>query len=177
MKSLFVLPLSTLLFAACSQKIIEVEEIIPEPTRVKSLVIGDPLDCGLLNQLMFPIGTSYRPEVIEKPKDLSGGVLSGTTKTTDMNFCLNTTGTLWDSNASLEYINNNDGDFDITNILFFDISTGESYPLVGEKDTLHILSFAIHKEFENPLIFYRVVKEDYNCDSAFNSLDPVTLYV
>jgi len=141
----------------------------------KQLVIGDPLDCGLNNQLMFPIGTSYRPEVIEPPEEndfLFNGLADAT-----YSFSINSSANAYDKLAALEYINNNGEDYDITDILFYDINSGESYPLVGEKDTLHILSFAIHKEFENPLIFYRVVKEDYHCDSLFNAFDPVMLYV
>ncbi len=178
MKKLSAIAIASLMLASCSQKVIEVEpEEKPEPVKkIKSLVIGDPLDCGLENQLMFPIGTSYRPEVTEPPVELDGA-LTWTTTVSDLSFCANNTGYTWDTNAKVEYINPNNQDFDITNILFYDIDSGESYPLVGEEDTLHILSFAIHKEFENPLIFYRLVKEDYNQDTAFNALDPVSLYV
>ncbi|MFT4601170.1 MAG: hypothetical protein ACI857_001348 [Arenicella sp.] len=177
MKKLSAIALAAICLSSCSQKIIEIEENpkLPTPKRIESLVIGDPLDCGIENRLMFPIGTSYRPEVIEPPAEVD--VLTWTSTATDMNFSLNTSAYKWDSNALTEYVNNTKGDFDITNILFFDIETGESYPLVGEEDTIHILSFAIHKEFENPLIFYRVVREDYNNDSVFDALDPVALYV
>jgi hypothetical protein len=53
--------------------------------------------------------------------------------------------------------------------------TGKSKRLVS--DTIHILSFALHKEFAKPLIFYRIVKQDLNNDNKYNSLDPVMLYV
>lgn len=178
MKNLIVLAVGAVYLSACSQEIIEIEEeVISEPVKkIKSLVIGDPLDCGLESQLMFPIGTSYRPEVTEPPVKMNGKY-TWTTTTGDLNFSANMSGLTYDSMAKIEYINPNDRDYDITNILFYDIETGESYPLVSDQDTLHILSFAIHKEFENPLIFYRVVKEDYNQDTAFNALDPVALYV
>ena len=52
---------------------------------------------------------------------------------------------------------------------------GSSYQLIS--DTIHILSFAFHREFAKPLIFYRIVKRDLNGDEKFNSLDPVMLYV
>lgn len=55
---------------------------------------------------------------------------------------------------------------DITNLLFYDLVSGESYPLT--EDSLHIISFALHKEFANPLIFYRIVKEDHNEDGLYN---------
>lgn len=42
---------------------------------------------------------------------------------------------------------------------------------------MHILSFAVHKEFTNPMIIYRVVKEDYNEDEKYDGHDPVMLYV
>ena len=174
MKNLILFSAVTFCLISCTEKVKDLEEPQETPEQVKSLVIGDPLDCGLKDKLMFPIGTSYHPEVTDAPVVLDG---LGRTLNGSLNFSKNTTGYFYDQMASTEYINENDGDFDITNILFYDIETGKSYPLVGDEDTLHILSFAIHKEFENPLIFYRVVKEDYNCDTAFNSLDPVALYV
>jgi GH15 family glucan-1,4-alpha-glucosidase len=35
----------------------------------------------------------------------------------------------------------------------------------------------LHKDYDNPLIFYRVVKNDNNKDSIFNKNDAVMLYV
>ena len=43
-------------------------------------------------------------------------------------------------------------------------------------DTVHILSFAIHKEYENSQILYRVVKSDYNNDSTYDAKDGVMLF-
>lgn len=31
------------------------------------LIIGDPLDCGLDSITLFPVGSSYVPEVVEAP--------------------------------------------------------------------------------------------------------------
>lgn len=153
------------------------KEIIVEE-RTSSLVIGDPLDCGLEGTLMFPIGTSYNPEVFEPPKDANGNIMVSDATTfsgySNMSFEMNS-GIAFDKLALTEYINDQSEDFDITNILFYNIASGDSYPLI-ENDTLHILSFAIHKEFDNPMIFYRAVRNDFNLDEKFNSNDPIMLF-
>lgn len=176
MKSIITLALGCTLIS-CSSSHTDTNETALEDTTqyTQQLVIGDPLDCGFNHQLMFPIGTSYRPEVIE-PSEMADGFIAGLSDVT-YSFTINSSANAYDKLADLEYINNNGEDYDITDILFYDIESGESYPLVGEQDTLHILSFAIHKEFDNPLIFYRVVKEDYHCDTLYNALDPIMLYV
>jgi hypothetical protein len=66
-------------------------------------------------------------------------------------------------------------EFDIRNMLFYNSFTQEKYPLT--ETTLHIISFSIHKEFSNKMIFYRVVMNDYNEDGFFNDDDPVVLCV
>ncbi len=80
-----------------------------------------------------------------------------------------------DASAQYEFINANEADFDIRNLLFYNKKTGETYPLV--KDTVHILSFAFHYEYPKPLIFYRIVKKDINKDKKYNSKDAVMLYM
>lgn len=149
--------------------------------RVKSLVIGDPFDPGIPDMIVFPIGTSYIPEVTEAEKEnfeltTASGLYSVGTVDASFQFSANSSSSttyLWDTGAKVEYVNENK-DHDITNLLFYNMSTGESYPLF--EDTLHILSFAIHKEFEKDLILYRVVKNDYNNDSLYNAQDPIMLY-
>lgn len=81
----------------------------------------------------------------------------------------------YDRLAKTEFVNEREQDFDISNILFYNLLSGESKPLT--KDSLHILSFATHNEFVKPLIFYRIVKTDKNEDKKFTKDDPVMLYV
>ena len=76
--------------------------------------------------------------------------------------------------GEIEYVNKNQEDLDIRDILFYNMQTGKSYPLI--EDSIHILSFALHKEFTKLMIFYRVVIEDYNKDKKYDALDHVMLY-
>ncbi len=140
---------------------------IPTDT-TKSLVIGNPLDCGIEGMQIFPVGCNYKPRVYEKELEVArtSRVLS---------FTANSSAGNYDRTAKTEYINTNENEFDIRNIVFYDLEAGNSYPLMS--DTAHILSFALHKEFENKLIFYRVVKNDINKDSVYNASDPVMLFV
>lgn len=137
-----------------------------------SLIIGDPFDYGVENILLFPIGSNYNPIIYENPEEFENDLEMN--KKNMLAFDLNVSA-FNDKYASVEYINNDIQTFDINNILFYNLLTGESYPLL--KDTLHILSFALHKEFANPLIFYRVVAQDYNQDSLYTDDDPVMLYI
>ncbi|MFT5777148.1 MAG: hypothetical protein ACI837_000079 [Crocinitomicaceae bacterium] len=175
--------------ASCGEK---VKEVVPVAQKGEdALIIGDPLDCGLDSLLVFPVGSSYIPEIIEgEPEPVEEAVsdrtysenkvisLATTNASSNIGFVTNgTTHTdlLYDSGASLEYVNENSEDFDIRNLLFYDMVNKTSYPLM--LDSMHILSFAIHREFEKPMIFYRVVKRDHNKDLKFNSLDPIMLYI
>lgn len=139
-----------------------------------TLIIGNPFDYGVDNILIFPIGSNYRPDVYEYNNSDDNEITQALNKTATMYFASNS-GVLNDRLADTEYINSDENEFDIRNILFYDLKSGKSYPLVT--DTIHILSFALHKDFSNPMIIYRVVKEDYNKDTIFNSLDPVILFV
>lgn len=180
MKKLILSAATIISIASCggqSETNKEEEKVIEDSTTMSSLIIGDPLDCGLEGTLMFPIGTSYNPEVFEPPADEESYTLSVTDQMgsyTNMAFTANT-GIAFDKLALVEYINGQDDDFDITNLLFYNVETGESFPLI-DTDTLHIISFAIHKEFDNPQIFYRAVREDSNGDNKFNSQDAVMLF-
>ncbi len=152
------------------------EPVMPKPQIAgainKSLVIGNPLDCGIDNFLIFPVGTNYNPAIYDSEESRSKG---NDNSSKELKISMNSSGILNDRYASQEYINDDENEFDIRNILFYDQNTGATYPLV--KDTVHILSFALHKEFVNPLIFYRIVKKDINKDTIFNSKDPVILFV
>lgn len=136
-----------------------------------ALIIGNPFDYGTDNILIFPVGSNYKAEVYNKIDNLDR-LSSSDIK---LSFSQNNNATLYDKTAEKEYLNTDENKFDIRNILFYNLKTGISYPLIN--DTLHILSFAIHKEFEKPLIFYRIVKNDNNADSIYNSLDPVMLFI
>ena len=150
----------------------KIEPIIAD----KSLIIGDPVDNILEGHLIFPIGSSYRP-MVHNP-DVSQYGYQGSFR-----FKLNNVAAYdvshgnvggFDNNAVIEYRNDEESTFDISNILFYNQETRKSYSLTD--DTVHILSFAIHKEFKNPQILYRVVKADYNQDSMYNSKDGVMLF-
>lgn len=141
----------------------------PAPPPVKrnnALIIGDPTHCGIENMVIFPVGSSYKSVTQDNGRSK---------KENRLRFEINSIETgNYDRLAKEEYINYNENEFDIRNILFYDLPTGQSYPLLS--DTVHILSFALHLEFESKLIFYRIVKTDLNKDSIFNSSDPVTLF-
>jgi hypothetical protein len=160
MKIVVSLILLSLSFAACQS------DEAPEVQHPSSLIIGDPLECGIDSILLFPIGTSYDINAVNRGEDL---------KTSNYLYFSENKASLNDRFAEIEFINDRENDFDIRNILFYDMVKGSSYQLIS--DTIHILSFAIHREFAKPLIFYRIVKTDLNGDEKFNSLDPVMLYV
>lgn len=144
-----------------------------------ALVIGNPIRYDdTANLLMFPIGANYNPQISKKPEPVDERNASynfGTYSNRTSQGFVENHAVLFDKAAKQEYVNENSEDFDIRNILFYHKRSGMSYIL--SKDTLHILSFAIHNEFDNPLIFYRVVKVDINKDKKYNSSDAVMLYV
>lgn len=182
MKNLLLITLSLPLVFSCSDN--EESPRTPKtPVKSDALIIGDPLDCGLDSLLIFPLGSSYYPDVTEPEeeeeelKSLSqvqgySGTIS--TRSKQIQFQANTV-SYYDMNASVEYVNEKTEDYDIRNLLFYNMFTQETYPLV--LDSLHILSFALHKEYERDLIFYRVVRNDYNEDKKYDNLDPVMLYI
>ncbi|PHR34148.1 MAG: hypothetical protein COA38_04245 [Fluviicola sp.] len=175
MKHLLLYSLSAcLLFSCAEEKKNRTKKI---PVKSDALIIGDPLDCGLDSLLIFPLGSSYYPEVINPEKRTDEVTLGNrtVTRTSKIQFTQNTTLYNYDKSAAVEYVNENAEDYDIRNLLFYDMYTQKTHPLV--LDSLHILSFALHKEYERDLIFFRVVKKDYNEDKKYNSLDPVMLYI
>ena len=138
-----------------------------------SLIIGDPFNYGLDDLALFPVGSNYRPEVVERRGD-SRKLEAFASGTVSMGLMANDANTKNDVYAETEYINRHENVFDIRNILFRNLKTGKTYTLTN--NTVHIISFALHKEFEKPLIFYRVVKKDYNKDSVYNAQDGIQLY-
>jgi hypothetical protein len=174
-KIIFVLASCLTIFASCERK--------EKPKEIKqagiSLVIGNPLNYGQKNMLLFPVGGNYNPSITEGENNSSRGN-SGTFDLKERNknvafFSLNGSATQIDKSASSEFMNTREEEFDIRNLLFYDQVTRTTYPLV--KDTIHILSFAIHNEFAKPLIFFRIVKKDINKDGKYNSKDAVMLYI
>jgi hypothetical protein len=146
----------------------------PRLKKSDALITGNPIDYGMDNIIIFPVGSVYRPvEADDGRRD--NDVKKMNSFKDNISFILNNHSSQYDRNAQREFINNDENKFDIRNILFHDLKTGKSFPLLT--DTLHILSFAMHKEFRKPLIFYRIVKDDYNKDSIFNSQDAVILYI
>lgn len=173
---------SALLFISCKEK----PPVHAAPEAI-SIVIGNPVDYGSQDYLLFPVGGNYNPEMTEPiQEEKSGhdnrldlvnskrGWSSNQLKlqVRDVN---SNSSYMWDKSAAKEYGNGDETSFDIRNLLFFNKNTGESYPLV--EDTIHILSFAFHYEFKSPLVFYRVVKKDINGDDKYNSKDAVMLYM
>jgi len=162
------------MLTSCSSEEKKEKKEDPKPEKNEGLIIGDPLECGLDSLTLFPVGCSYKPEVIEAKKEEYQ--FNHDLRASNLSFAANSVGTIhFDSNAEIEYINEDNDSYDIRNLLFYNVNSGESYALVD--DSVHILSFAIHKEFENPMIIYRVVKEDYNKDDKYDGFDPVMLYV
>ena len=176
------LSLFSIVLVSCSEE--KKEKPVEKNT---ALIIGDPLDCGLDSLTLFPVGASYNPVVVEPEERADEGVVEDqmafeeaqySLRSSDVSFTTNQAAGntyMWDSKAQVEYTNEKQEDLDIRNLLFYNLLTGESYPLV--EDSIHILSFALHKEFERPLIFFRIVKEDYNKDGRYDGSDPVMLNV
>ncbi|MCU0431948.1 MAG: hypothetical protein MUC87_00680 [Bacteroidia bacterium] len=167
MKHLLLLSLTaTLLAGSAYRKNKQTKTTVTPVPKTHSLVIGNPVDCGIDKMQIFPVGANYKPSVTEKPEEI---------KSISIGFSANSgSTTYYDRNASAEYVNNDENSFDISNILFYNIETDITHALFT--DTVHILSFALHKEFPTPLIFYRVVKKDINNDSIYNIEDAVMLY-
>jgi len=152
-----------------------------------AMVIGDPVEYGSKNYMLFPVGGNYNPKINEtrKEEEVSyysandetkvNGAISSNALTLQKRSSSYNTSYMADTDASIEFGNANEADFDIRNLLFYNKQTGKSYPLV--EDTVHILSFAFHYEFKKPLVFYRVVKKDINKDNKYNSKDAVMLYM
>lgn len=159
--------------AMCSCKPVPREATGSVPKDSTGVIIGNPFSYGLSNYMIFPVGCNYSPSIYEDPKLAQEFI---TTNVGYYSFTVNATDRIYDSNtrAGNEYINPYAQYYDIRNILFYDKETGATHPLT--KDTIHILSFAIHHDYNRPQIFYRIVKEDINKDSIYNELDPVMLY-
>lgn len=140
-----------------------------------SLIMGNPINYGTDNLLIFPVGGNYNPEITGNIKtDSRGSTEEVSLKDNGAFFSLNAM-KRYDDAATNEYTNSNEEAFDIRNLLFYNQLTRKSYLLALQN--LHILSFSIHNEFANPLIFYRVVKKDINNDKKFNSSDAVMFCV
>jgi hypothetical protein len=176
MKYLLFPALYVTLLVSCSET--KTERQVTKVEKSDALIIGDPIDCDLDSLLIFPLGSSYNPEVTNPQEELEDGTqvsgYNGTLNKNKVQLSANTL-TLYDVQARVEYVNEQDDDYDIRNLLFYDMYSKETYPLM--LDSLHILSFAVHKEYEHDMIFYRVVRNDFNDDEKYNSLDPVMLYI
>jgi len=174
-----LVPLTIAIFACSEEK-----EKPQEKSTNNALIIGDPMDCGLDSISVFPVGASYNPKVIgsDDRKDVAEEraveANQDELRTSEVSFSANTVGTgtyMWDTKAQIEYTNQDEDNLDIRNLVFYNFQTGKTYPLV--EDTIHILSFAIHREYTKPMIFYRIVHRDYNRDGKFDGNDPVSLYI
>lgn len=175
MKRYLICSLSVLVLASCGEKKAAPRQ--PAPEKSDALIIGDPIDCGLDSLLIFPLGSSYSPEIIGSNEEVGQTIAVGTVSysTQAVSFAENDAINQYDRNAAEEFVNKNAESYDIRNLLFYDMNSQKTYPLV--LDSLHILSFALHREFDRDMIFYRVVKKDLNKDEKYDNLDPVMLYV
>ena len=174
MKILYTLPAVVLGCAMYSCKPVP-QEITGTPISDSTgVIIGNPFSYGLSDYMIFPVGCNYSPSIYENPQIATDFI--NITGTAGCSITLNCSATKYDSYATsgYEYINTYSQFYDIRNILFYNKKTGETMPLT--RDTVHILSFAIHNDYNRPQIFYRIVKEDINNDSMYNELDPVVLY-
>lgn len=174
MKLLYTLPTVALGCALFSCKPVPDENATGiNPTDTSGVVIGNPFSYGLSNYMIFPVGSNYSPSIYDDPRIQQEWI--AVNGTGSVGFSSNTSGVMNDTYATsgYEYVNPNTMFCDIRNILFYEMKTGATHPLT--KDTIHILSFAIHHDFSRPQIFYRVVKKDINNDSMYNEKDPIVL--
>lgn len=170
MKS-FILFLALFAMTSCKQKI---PAVIP-PQQI-SLVIGNPVNVGLKDVLLFPVGGNYNPKITAGAAQENSANSNGDLNNDNVSYLTKNGGSFkYDRSATDEYINAKEEAFDIRNLLFYNKLNGKTYPLAT--DSLHILSFAIHNEFKKPHIFFRIVKKDINGDKKFNSKDAVILFV
>lgn len=139
------------------------------------LAIGDPLNYGVDSMLIFPIGRAYYEVEVKKDKKKKRSIDPARAKSAQVEFSPNTGLRPYDKTADEEYVNRNLEEFDIRNMLFYNSFTQDKYPLT--ETTLHILSFGLHRDYGNKMIFYRVVLNDYNGDGFFNNEDPVVLCI
>jgi len=169
MKS-FTLLLVFSLVTSCKQN---VPAVIP--TQQISLVIGNPVNVGLKDVLLFPVGGNYNPKITANTEGDNSANKGPLDNNDGSYFSKNESSFKYDRSAADEYVNTREEAFDIRNLLFYNKLNGKTYPLAT--DSLHILSFAIHNEFKKPHIFFRIVKKDINGDKKFNSKDAVILFV
>lgn len=167
------LPAMAIACAALSCKPIPNEHAVSVKHDSTGVVIGNPFEYGISSYMIFPVGSNYSPSIFDDPRIAEDFYAVNGTYNISMSANCGATSTWYDQTANAEYINTNAMFFDIRNILFYEKKTGKSKPLT--KDTIHILSFAIHYDFNRPQIFYRVVKKDINNDNMFNAKDPIVL--
>jgi hypothetical protein len=174
MKLLYTLPALVLGSALFSCKPVPKETTKTKTTDTSGVVIGNPFEYGISNYMIFPVGSNYSPSIFKEPEIAKDWIAANGAGC--VGFSANVSVGTYDTYATsgYEYINTNSMFCDIRNILFYDKKTGITKALTA--DTLHILSFAIHYDFNRPQIFYRVVKQDINNDSMYNELDPVVLF-
>lgn len=166
----FAIPALAVAAAMCSCKPVPKEHVASILPDSMGVIIGNPFSYGLSDYMIFPVGSNYNPSIYDNPELAQGYyAVNGCAISMSAN-----TLAMYDATASSEYINDNSLYYDIRNILFYDKRTGKSKPLTA--DTIHILSFAIHHDFNRPQIFYRVVKKDINNDSMYNAEDPIVLF-
>ncbi|MBR9859776.1 hypothetical protein GYB22_03325 [bacterium] len=171
--------LAFFLFACGSPQTEEVVSKPPVPEQIdtsNSLVIGDPVSYSLDDILIFPVGRSYSPDIIKKKIPITPS--SNQEKETIIilrSYYATDGAMMFDRTANAEFRNDLQLKSDIQNLIFYNKKTKKSYSLYY--DSLHILSFAIHEDYKKPMIFYRIVKTDFNGDSMYTDEDAVVLYV
>ena len=125
--SIFILILSGVLLS-CNQT----PEHVP-PTEI-AMVIGDPVEYGSKDYMLFPVGGNYNPKINQHKEEsdlgfFSSGELKGDDapesglklQKRDVNY---NNSLMQDRDASYEFGNANESDFDIRNLLFYNKQTG-----------------------------------------------------
>lgn len=167
MKLLVIASMSlSLLLSSCFSASDEKEISKPQTKKIEpvdALVTGDPIDFYNSKMLIFPIGGLHyeTPPLTtsERKNFFKSSIVSNSYVT--------------DGTATFSIVDETSQE--VKNLIFYNKFSKEKYLLTDS--ALSILSFAIHKEFKEHLIFYEIVKNDNNNDSLKNSLDGKILYI
>jgi hypothetical protein len=133
-----------------------------------ALITGDPIDFYNNKMLVFPVGGMHYETA---PADKNSRInLKGSF------FNVTSIGNAYyDADVTSEYRVANEENDEVKNLIFYNKFTKEKYLLTDS--ALSIISFSVHKEFKEHLIFYEIVKNDFNNDSLKNSKDAVILFI
>lgn len=163
MKVLIIASISlSLLSSSCSKT----KTSKPQPEKIESvdaIVTGDPISFYNSKLLVFPVGgLHYETDLLPL-------------KERNIFFKSSTITNQYDASQMTVYNIADEQSQEVNNLIFYNKFTKEKYLL--SDSSLSILSFGLHREFEEDLIFYEIVKTDINGDSIKNSMDGKILYI